>query len=101
MDNAFEILGVSETADDQSIKQAYFAKVKQYPPEQAPEKFKQIKEAYELIKSAPNRAAYRLFYKPDANFDELLERAFEAEEPLQAFDGRVWAALIRSSVKKK
>lgn len=44
---AFERLGIEPTTDRKTIKKAYAAKVKQYHPEDCPEEWKQIKEAYE------------------------------------------------------
>lgn len=61
MKTPFEILGVDETADDQQIKKAYLAEVRQFPPERFPEEFKRIREAYEKIKTVKDRLRYLLF----------------------------------------
>lgn len=45
--NAWEILGVKPTSDKKEIKKAYARLLKQYHPEENPEKFKQIQAAYQ------------------------------------------------------
>lgn len=45
--NAWEILGVEPTSDKKEIKKAYARLLKQYHPEENPEKFKQIQAAYQ------------------------------------------------------
>lgn len=46
---SYEILGVSRDADEKEIKKAYFKLVRQFSPEKDPEKFKEIREAYEYL----------------------------------------------------
>lgn len=45
--NAWEILGIEPTRDKKTIKRAYAKLLKQYHPEENPEKFKQIQAAYQ------------------------------------------------------
>lgn len=45
--NAWEILGIEPTSDKKTIKRAYAKLLKQYYPEENPEKFKQIQAAYQ------------------------------------------------------
>lgn len=45
--NAWEILGIEPTSDKKEIKKAYAKLLKQYHPEENPEKFKQIQAAYQ------------------------------------------------------
>lgn len=45
--NIYEILGVDRNADTQTIKKAYAKLVKQYHPEEHPEEWKRIHDAYE------------------------------------------------------
>jgi curved DNA-binding protein CbpA len=59
--NPFNVLGVAETADDAAIKKAYLQKVREHPPERAPERFQAIRTAYEAIKTRRDRLSYRLF----------------------------------------
>lgn len=60
----YEILGVSKTAEEREIKKAYKRLAMKYHPDrnqgdkEAESKFKEIKEAYEILTDAQKRAAY-------------------------------------------
>ena len=47
----YEVLGLSEDADEKAVKRAYFRLVRQFSPEKDPERFQEIREAYENITS--------------------------------------------------
>jgi molecular chaperone DnaJ len=69
----YEVLGVSRTATEQEIKRAYRQKARQYHPDVnrddgAEDQFKEVNEAYEVLKDPQKRAAY----------DQFGHRAFEA-----------------------
>lgn len=99
MKTAFEILGVLEDVEDEMVKSAYLQKVKQYPPEKAPEQFQQIREAYEAIKDARSRVKYQLFHQPEADFDKLLVRAFETD-PISAVNGECIIKMLKSGAEE-
>lgn len=59
----YEVLGVSKTADDKEIKSAFRRLAKQYHPDlnkdpDAPEKFKEVQEAYEVLSDENKRKLY-------------------------------------------
>ena len=62
----YEILGVNRDADDEAIKKAYRKLAMKHHPDRNPEdkgkgaeeKFKEAKEAYEILSDADKRAAY-------------------------------------------
>ena len=63
----YEILGVARTADDKEIKSAFRKLAKELHPDRNPgdaeaeRKFKEINEAYEILKDQQKRAAYDQF----------------------------------------
>jgi len=57
----YRVLGILPTATQADIKQAYFALIRQYPPETESENFKLIRAAYEKIKSAQRRVETDIF----------------------------------------
>ena len=70
----FSMLGVTHEADDAEIRSAYLARLKQYPPERAPEQFERVRDAYELLRDRRRRAEYTLFSAPlEAPLSTLLE----------------------------
>ena len=80
MNNPFHVLNVPEDADDQMVRKAYLRLVKQYPPEQAPDQFKRIQDAYHCTQTEKARLQYRLFNTQAPSFEQWLEQAFNLPE---------------------
>ncbi|MBI3960079.1 MAG: J domain-containing protein [Chloroflexi bacterium] len=57
----YVVLQIERRADESAIKRAYFRLVRQYPPEQEPEKFQEIRVAYDLLRTPESRAKIDLF----------------------------------------
>jgi curved DNA-binding protein CbpA len=57
----YRVLGLAKTATQVEIKRAYFALIRQYPPETEAEKFKLIRAAYEKIKDVTRRTETDIF----------------------------------------
>ena len=55
------VLGLAPDADDATIRRRYLELVKQHGPEHHPEKFAEIRDAYEQLKDLRTRLRYRLF----------------------------------------
>ncbi|MBI2503698.1 MAG: J domain-containing protein [Candidatus Latescibacteria bacterium] len=51
----YAALGLDPRASAEEIKQAYFAQVRAHPPERDPEAFKQIRAAYEQLRTPQKR----------------------------------------------
>lgn len=58
MKDYYEILGIEMGASAAQIKKAYFAMVRKYPPEGYPEKFMEIRKAYETLSNEETRREY-------------------------------------------
>lgn len=63
-DDPFLRLGVSRDAGEAEVRARYLTLVKQFPPEQEPEKFREIRAAYEAAKD-PLSIARRLVLPPE------------------------------------
>lgn len=46
----FQVLGVSQDADEAEVRARYLELVRQFPPEREPERFREIRAAYEAAK---------------------------------------------------
>ena len=63
MHNPYEILNLKLDCDDVAVRRAYLDKIKEFPPEQFPEQFRLISEAYELIKDKNRRVKFSFLDK--------------------------------------
>jgi len=72
MKNPFAMLQVAETATDEDIQKAYLRQVREHPPERAPERFQEIRHAYETIKTRRDRLHYQLFHSEPPDIVTLL-----------------------------
>ncbi len=57
----YQVLGLPRQADEAAIKKAYFAKVREHPPERDPDQFRQIRMAYDALRTPEAKAATDLF----------------------------------------
>jgi curved DNA-binding protein CbpA len=93
-ENPYKTLGVERDATEAEIKQAYFALVRQHPPERDPEGFKRIRAAYEKLRSGGERAETDLFMVDDRD----AERALENIQYLDAPPPAITAETIKSDL---
>ena len=61
MTDAYTILGLPADSDDEVIRRRYLELVRQYPPEHHPQKFAEVRAAYEQLKDLNTRLRHRLF----------------------------------------
>jgi curved DNA-binding protein CbpA len=88
MSDPWEVLGLSGECDDETIRRRYLELVRQFPPEQNPERFAAIREAYECLRDLDTRLRYRIFEAGknetiDAIIEELACRNSRRRVPLQ------------------
>ena len=70
----YAVLGLRPGAEDQQIRAAYLAKLKQFPPDRSPAEFEQVRDAYELLRDRRRRAQHTLFsVNPEAHLESLLD----------------------------
>ena len=86
MKSPYQILGIDQAAGDEQIRQAYLERVKECPPEQDPEQFQAIQQAYEQIKDQQARLAYELFHLPSLEeYEQLLHQLHPRRPSLSQF----------------
>lgn len=49
MKNLYEVLNINKNSSEKEIKDRYMTLVRKYPPEKEPQKFAEIREAYEIL----------------------------------------------------
>jgi hypothetical protein len=60
MRDPFAVLDVAEDADDETIQRRYLALVRRHPPEREPERFGEIRAAFEAVQGRRDRLRARL-----------------------------------------
>jgi curved DNA-binding protein CbpA len=91
--NAREVLGVSSEAGEEEIRAAYLRKVKEFPPDHAPEQFEKVRDAYDVLRDPRRRARDMLLADPQAPLASLFpvrpQRRFTGPQPwLEVLKGR-------------
>src|SRR5438477_3335786 len=61
VDDPYKVLGLSDDSDDEAIRRRYLQLVRQFTPEQHPEKFAAVRAAYESLRDLTTRVRHRLF----------------------------------------
>lgn len=80
VENYYKILGVRANATADSIKKSYIQLVKQFPPEQHPEQFQQIRRAYETLRDPAKRKEYDFQRKYGDSLTKLMDEVYERME---------------------
>jgi curved DNA-binding protein CbpA len=70
MNDPYEQLGLSPSADDVEIRKRYLELVRQFPPDRAPERFAEVRAAYDALQDPAGRLESRLF-DPSSRTDSL------------------------------
>jgi curved DNA-binding protein CbpA len=61
MSDPYTVLGLPPESDDDTIRRRYLQLVRQFSPEQHPERFAAVRQAYEKLRDLNTRLRYRLF----------------------------------------
>lgn len=67
----FVVLGVDNDASDEAIKQRYLALVRRFPPDREPDRFQEIRRAYEAIRGERERLEVKLLQTGTAALSRL------------------------------
>jgi curved DNA-binding protein CbpA len=70
----YAVLGLPADSDDEAIRRRYLELVRQFSPEQHPERFAAVRQAYESLRDLNTRLRYRLF---EAGKNETVEAIIE------------------------
>jgi curved DNA-binding protein CbpA len=74
MADPYAVLGLPADSDDEMIRRRYLQLVRQFSPEQHPEQFAAVRQAYESLRDLNTRLRYRLF---EAGKNESVEALIE------------------------
>ena len=91
-DDPRQVLGIPSEAGDEEIRAAYLRKVKEFPPDRAPQEFEKVRDAYEALRDPRRRTRQLLSADPKQPLASLLERRvserrFTGPEP--------WLAILK------
>lgn len=96
----YEILGISENADQNTVRRAYLEKIRRYTPEDSPEMFGKIADAYALVKDETARAKLRVFGLPGKKTGvRLRDLVLKGKKTRQRIGVTAWLDLLRESQK--
>jgi DnaJ-class molecular chaperone len=74
----FTILGVTEEADDAEIRRRYLTLVREYPPDRAPERFQELRAAYDALSDERKRLETTLLHDNAAALAQLSRDALRS-----------------------
>lgn len=81
----YQVLGIDASAGTEAVRKRYLELVRQFTPERAPERFAEIRAAYETLRDPVTSLKLRLFdLRSSDTFDKLI-----AEEKEQLWRQRI------------
>ena len=99
MRDPFTVLGVDEAADDAEIRRRYLALVRDFPPDRAPERFREYRAAYEALSNERKRLEMTLLGTNTIALSRLCTAALLAASPgLSRASKQAVAALLAEGV---
>ena len=89
-----EVLGVSSSAGEEEIRAAYLRKVKEYPPDQAPEEFEKVRNAFETLRD-PRKRTLAMLHASDPRAP--LASVLDGRVPRRLFVGpQPWREVLKA-----
>jgi curved DNA-binding protein CbpA len=78
MRDPFTVLGVADDAGDAEIRRRYLALVREFPPDRAPERFQELRAAYDALGDERKRLETKLLHTNEAALTRLSMGALRA-----------------------
>src|SRR5208337_1077152 len=78
MRDPFTVLGVAEDAGDTEIRRRYLALVRDFPPDRAPDRFREYRAAYDALSDERKRLETKLLHTDAAALSRLSAAALHA-----------------------
>lgn len=85
MTDPYAVLGITPESDDEAVRRRYLELVREFSPEQHPQRFAEVRAAYELVKDATGRARYRLFEQGRRDSIEQIIEEIACRTPRRRF----------------
>ncbi len=99
--NPFDVLGIAPTLDLSLVKQGYYSALRKYPPHEHPERFQEIRSAYEVLLTENGRKNAFSTAPRETAADLETFRALEAanhEEARQWFSSQHDVAMVTKTL---
>jgi curved DNA-binding protein CbpA len=77
MRDPFTVLGVAEDAGDAEIRRRYLALVRDFPPDRAPDRFREYRAAYDALIDERKRLETKLLHTNEAALSRLIAVALQ------------------------
>jgi curved DNA-binding protein CbpA len=100
MNDPFAVLDLPEDADDQAIQKRYLALVRRHSPERAPERFAELRAAYERIRDRRDRLRLRLLGIQGGALMRLKRACLDAADPPRRPGRSTVNALLRDGAER-
>jgi len=100
MNDPFAVLDLPEDSDDEAIQKRYLALVRRYSPEREPERFAEIRAAYEAIRDRRERVRLRLLGIHGGALMRLKRACLEAAGPPRRPGRSTVNALLRNGADR-
>ncbi|MBF0626263.1 MAG: J domain-containing protein [Magnetococcales bacterium] len=98
MRDPYHVLGLTPEAGDEAVRQAYLEMVRRHPPERSPDRFREIRAAYESLRSERHRLQHLLFTLPEPDLSRAWEHFFRAGTP-RAFTRTDFNAMLVAAIE--
>jgi curved DNA-binding protein CbpA len=85
MTDPYTVLGVSPESDDDTIRKRYLELVREFSPEQHPQRFAAVRAAYEAVKDVNSRVRHRLFEQGRRDSIEQIIEEIACRTPRRRF----------------